>query len=1299
MKILNVIPRYSPAIGGAETWCNWLCRFLVKKGIVTEVATMNLYNVAAAFDKNFVEEEFISLGKEDYDDGVFIRRYSLWRPWSKSLSARIVSFLLHKLRLRKTQIGDIFATSPHSFQMYKHLFSRIKNTDIVILHTFPYFHILVGYIIAKIYRKIIIIVPHFHPGHVQFERKIFFKIMNNCNAVIAVSDYEKDYLVSKNVNASKVFVSGNAIDIEKVEIKDNFEKDLFSRYKINPNSKKIIFIGRKEIYKGIFTLIDAVNKLCRETKMDICLFLVGPDTPDFDRMYPAIDKADQFKIINFGVTSNEEKENLLAISDVLVLPSGFEAFGIVFLEAWKYGKPVIGINCGAVPKVIGDAGLCAEYGDIDDLKDKIKKIIFDPKLSEEMGLRGREKVLNNYTVEKIYSKVVDAFASIGVKRKKVLIVSQLFPPHYIGGSELAAYEQSKMLRKMGWEVRVVSGKIDNSIKRYSVTKEKGEFEGIRINLHDKDFYHDKYINFDREPLQEIFRKELYSYAPDVVHLHNIYGLSLGMIDECYKMNIPIVMTLHDYWGICPKNLLINEEGSICTIKDGFCIKCQGQIFAENGNSYSFYERNLKYLDYYKKIDLLISPSRYLADRFIERGLPKDKFKIVKYGININRFKEKQPKVKFKKIRLGFVGQTVWHKGLDIFLCALSLLEKEERDKISVLIAGSGDKTYELHCKSLVKEFNFVNFLGKISNDKMHKIYRQIDILIVPSRWPDNSPLVVQEALACGIPIIASDIGGMPELVEDGINGYLFKYNSHEALAQKIREFIKNPDKILQMRLNCLKKAEDNDLAAQVKIVADHYDDVIRGNSKAIKKSISYPRNFEIETTTLCNMNPPCVMCPRSAYEDIPKHKFISPEVIKKIEPLFKTARVASLHGCGEPLMNEELFSFMKLFPLDTTICFNTNGVLLLEKNIRKLIDYKVNSINVSIDAANPQTYKKIRRNDFFNIIKKNLIMLSQMKKKYSTEFPRVIVNMTIMKENASEIVDFARLAKEVDAYGIYLNLLNKIDRNYTVSTDLFHFDYEAQMIDTSAIDFINNMQKVKDLSEKNGIILQLDHIDILSRLKNIEPKENAVNTAKSYFCAKPWEDVLLNINGDVRICCHMQQDKGVIGSLKHETFDEIWNNKKITNIRNAILGGKFPKECIDCKVRQPRLPIEVEYSANLKILDKVNCVNGNIKFILEITNTGKATWSKVSDSIKDRLKVGCRIFEKNRYSPQSNFKTIELRNELPGYIKQGDKINSEFLIGAKYIESGNFKLKFDMVYEFKFWFEDIGSQPLIFNFR
>jgi len=375
--------------------------------------------------------------------------------------------------------------------------------------------------------------------------------MSCCDAVISMSAYEKDYLVSKGVPADKIHIVGNSIldtDFSDAADYEYFKSRLLAKYGITQSTKKIIFLGRKEPYKGIRELSEALMQIVRQDKdIDLCLFLVGPSTSAFEEELTDMKARQDIKIVDFGIVPEKEKHYLLQISDVLVLPSAFEAFGIVFLEAWKYKKPVIGSDRGAIPEVIKNAGLCVEYGNVRELAEKIKAILYDKQLAQKLGQDGKDKLEAEYSFEAVGKKVLSVYRHIVKRKKTILVVSHLFKPYFTGGSEIVAYYQSRRLKEKGFDVKVFAGRHDNRRQHYCLTREKGEFDIARVNLHDRDF--DCYsMNYDKPELQKIFHRIIEEVCPDVVHFHNIYSFSLKMIEECTNAHIPTIMTLHDYWG-------------------------------------------------------------------------------------------------------------------------------------------------------------------------------------------------------------------------------------------------------------------------------------------------------------------------------------------------------------------------------------------------------------------------------------------------------------------------------------------------------------------------------------------------------------------------------------------------------------------------------------------------------------------------------------------------------------------------------------------------------------------------------
>lgn len=796
---------------------------------MTQVSTINLYRLEEFYKPLPLNQRYFNLGAFDFDQGVFVRRYDLWKFYSRKLTLITRALLLKTPGLSVTEIGCIFSHSPHSFQMYAATFSDFRHADIIHLHNFPYFHTVVGYWVAKLLKKKIIITPYFHPGHPHYERKIFYRILKTVDAVFVMTDYEKQYFINNGIEPQRIIVTGIPMaqaGNNKETKNDAIEQGLIEKYAITPGAKTIIFLGRKEMYKGIAQLVEAAKMISQEENIDVQLFLVGPDTEKFLKYYSTLSDTGRIKIINFPFVSEEEKDCLLELSDVLVLASEAESFGIVFLEAWRHKKPVVGLNKGAIPEIIKDAGLCAQCRNPQDLKEKIKLLLFDHELARKLGEKGKEK-LKSYSLEHVGSKVFDTYNRIR-KRNRVLIVSHLFDPYFIGGSEIVAFEQANELKKIGFEVKIFAGKLDNKDKRHVKRKERRNFDISRINLHSVDF--EQLTSFTgKETLLAEFRKELLETSADIVHFHNIFPLSIKMLEAVRQLHIPIVMTMHDFWPICFKNILITDKGKLCEKKGQACTHCQRTLFDDYGKSFSLSERNQAFMHYLKMVDLLISPSQYLKERFINCAMPEEKIEVINNGINLERFKNIQ-KTSSQKIRFGFIGQIIEHKGLEKLLEAFSLLSKAEREKVSLAIVGNGEELFFNYCKSLAKNLNLtevVTFYGKINNKEIQEMFRNVDVLIVPSVWPENAPVTIMEALATGTPVLASEIGGIPEFVESGVTGYLHQYDQPIELAQNIRKLINNSRSLKEMSANCLQKVLDYELSGQVKKIASRYKEIAR----------------------------------------------------------------------------------------------------------------------------------------------------------------------------------------------------------------------------------------------------------------------------------------------------------------------------------------------------------------------------------------------------------------------------------------------------------------------------------------
>ncbi len=240
-----------------------------------------------------------------------------------------------------------------------------------------------------------------------------------------------------------------------------------------------------------------------------------------------------------------------------------------------------------------------------------------------------------------------------------------------------------------------------------------------------------------------------------------------------------------------------------------------------------------------------------------------------------------------------------------------------------------------------------------------------------------------------------------------------------------------------------------------------------------QEASALPQVLELATSTLCNINPPCVMCFTRIFDIWPYKGDLDKTAFDNLIPFLKEFQTISLHGIGEPLLGKKLFTILDNINTDTTfVQFNSNGLLLTEEVSRNLIKKGLKLIDFSIDAASPETYKKIRRNDF-NFVVNNIKRLNEIKKELGVKHPEIKMNMTLMKENLPEMVSFIELAKSLEAKIIHLGLLNPF-KEYEIENEGFIFNYQEQMLDTNSEIFQKAIEEAQQKAEELGIELVLE---------------------------------------------------------------------------------------------------------------------------------------------------------------------------------------------------------------------------------
>jgi len=366
---------------------------------------------------------------------------------------------------------------------------------------------------------------------------------------------------------------------------------------------------------------------------------------------------------------------------------------------------------------------------------------------------------------------------------KILMINDY--GYNVGGVETYLVDLKKTLEKKGNVVKILSSSLN-------IVNNKNNFSDYTYSLinqksHLRIF---PYI-WNRSALQTL-NKILEEFKPDIVHLHFIfYHTSPSVLWGLRK--IPTIYTVHAHEVLSPMG--INKTSRCKHPEEQYCIHCIGIV--------KFIPEKIKrklFLFLSKNVDLYISPSKHHYKLL-------NKYKFSPATHLYNGFQLLYPSPIKKGNHLLYVGRLAKDKGVSYAIMAmLEILIKIPT--ASLIIVGTGPE--ETSLKKLVKDLNLENnvkFIGHINNDEIAYYYKNAQIVVVPSIYPDNLPTVCIEAMSVGRPIIGSDFGGIPELIDNRSTGYIIPPFSSKAIAKKAIELLENRKLLEAMGENARKKSE------------------------------------------------------------------------------------------------------------------------------------------------------------------------------------------------------------------------------------------------------------------------------------------------------------------------------------------------------------------------------------------------------------------------------------------------------------------------------------------------------------
>jgi len=385
---------------------------------------------------------------------------------------------------------------------------------------------------------------------------------------------------------------------------------------------------------------------------------------------------------------------------------------------------------------------------------------------------------------------------------RIAIFSDTFPPQINGVSHFV-WKSAEALAKLGHEVRVFM--VSQS------RKQSRENSGYSHNPKLVFLPSTSFWGYPGERLEiplGFALAEIRKFKPDVIHTHTPFGTGWEAIWAGKIFNIPIVGTHHTFFDHYLKY-----------------VKMDFAWLHKFSWDYT--------LAYYNKCDLILSPSKALAEALKNYGL-KRPIDILPNFIDADFFrpaKNKTEKEKLKK-KLGiagkalvYMGRVSYEKSIDVAIRAFALALKKEKD-IKLLIAGDGPERLAL--EKLAEDLgikNKIDFLGFKRGKDLLEVLQAGDIFVTASK-SENMPLSVLEAMAAGLPVIGVDSLGVPEIVKDGKNGFIVPPDDHEALADKIVEFMKDDKLIKEFALASRELALGYSEERTAKLLEDAYKKII-----------------------------------------------------------------------------------------------------------------------------------------------------------------------------------------------------------------------------------------------------------------------------------------------------------------------------------------------------------------------------------------------------------------------------------------------------------------------------------------
>lgn len=402
---------------------------------------------------------------------------------------------------------------------------------------------------------------------------------------------------------------------------------------------------------------------------------------------------------------------------------------------------------------------------------------------------------------------------------RIALVVHKFPPASLGGTEIYTRNLARTLSQTH-DVTVFYRDDDDGDVFQEEWQERDGFRAWRVGrafdaerVGPISYFFDTFFNPD---VERSFGRFLDAFQPDLVHFQHLMLLSFRLIAKAKELGLPCLLTLHDYWFICSNSQLVWPSGQICNGKAlGLnCVRCATARMNRKWVHVArpliapvFQLRDALVRRAARRADQLVAPSGFLIRRYGQEGFSPDRFVFLENGLDVDRVYRSMGQKRHQgdrhlgddKLRVTYLGSLAWQKGVHVLVEAFRDLPP---DRAILRIFGS-PKVFPDYAAALRARANFANtsFEGTVPNDQVGGVLAETDVLAVPSLWYENSPVVIQEARAAGVPVIAADLGALSEKVRDEVDGLLLPPGDVLAWHKTLSQLVRHRDWLTTMRAN------------------------------------------------------------------------------------------------------------------------------------------------------------------------------------------------------------------------------------------------------------------------------------------------------------------------------------------------------------------------------------------------------------------------------------------------------------------------------------------------------------------